>query len=403
MTFNHHTGGHAMLTREDIIMIKAHAKRGVYRKDIAADLGIHPKTVSRALKRADTPPRPPRPSKLDPFKPTVDRLLRENVWNAVVILRELQAQGYTGSSSLLRAYITPQRLHQPSRATVRFETPPGKQLQSDWGTIVTCIADQPTTVQFIVNQLGYSRRFHVWATTSHDAEHTYEGLIRSFTYFGGVPLEVVVDNQKAAVLTHPATGAVQFTPRFLDLADYYGFQPRACRPYRARTKGKDERMVRYLKEHFFVRYRTFTSLAHLNQQLEQWLRDEADQRLHGTVKEVVADRFAREAPTLQPLPAVGFDTSYYLTRKVGWDGYVNVRGNRYSVPAVVMGQTVQVRLSLDDTIRIWWQDRLVATHHRQPISAGWVTVAEHHAPVWQQAVQVDVRSLAQYEEVVEWS
>lgn len=210
-----------MLTREDIIMIKTQAKRGVYLKDIAADLGIHPKTVSRVLKRSATPPRSPRRSKLDPFKPNIDRLLNENIWNSVVILRELQAQGYTGSSSLLRAYLTPKRIQQPGRSTVRFETPPaGKQLQSDWGEIVTIIADQPTTVQFSINQLGYSRRFHVWATTSHDAEHTYEGLIRSFVHFGGVPLEVVVDNQKAAVLAHPATGAVQFTPRFLDLADW---------------------------------------------------------------------------------------------------------------------------------------------------------------------------------------
>ena len=259
------------------------------------------------------------------------------------------------------------------------------------------------TVHFIVNQLGYSRRFHAWATTSHDAEHTYAGLIRSFAYFGGVPLEVVVDNQKAAVLAHPTLGQVHFTPRFLDLAGHYGFQPRACRPYRARTKGKDERMVRYLKEHFFVRYRAFTSLAHLNQQLEQWLRDEADQRLHGTVKEVVADRFVREVPTLQPLPAVEFDPSYYFTRKVGWDGYINLHGNRYSVPAAVLGQTVQVRLSLDDTVRIWWQERLIATHQVQPASAGWVTVAAHHAPLWQQAVQVEQRPLTQYMEVVEWN
>jgi len=59
------------------------------------------------------------------------------------------------------------------------------------------------------------------------------------------------------------------------------FQPRACRERRARTKGKDERMVRYIKENCFVRYREFENLTHLNQLAEQWLREEADQRLHG--------------------------------------------------------------------------------------------------------------------------
>ena len=135
----------------------------------------------------------------------------------------------------------------------------------------------------------------------HNAEHTYEGLIRSMEYFGGVTREVLVDNQKSAVLEHPRSGKVRFNARFLDLADWYGFTPRACRPYRAKTKGKDERMVDYIKGHFFVRYRSFESWVHLNQQAEQWLAEEADQRVHGTVKEVVAERFARESPFLGPL------------------------------------------------------------------------------------------------------
>ncbi|MBA2389891.1 MAG: transposase, partial [Geodermatophilaceae bacterium] len=144
-----------------------------------------------------------------------------------------------------------------------------------------------------MNELAYSRRFHFWCSDSQDAEHTYEGLIRSLEYFGGVPEEVLVDNQKAAVLEHSGRGQVRFNARFVDLALHYGFTPRACRPYRARTKGKDERMVGYIKQHFFVRYRSFDSWAHLNQLAEQWLREEADLRLQSTVKEVVAERFAR--------------------------------------------------------------------------------------------------------------
>src|SRR5262249_33592430 len=96
------------------------------------------------------------------------------------------------------------------------------------------------------------------------------------------------------------------------------FRPRACRPARARTKGKDERNVGYVKHHFFVRYRAFESWAHLNQLAEQWLREEADPRVHGTVHEVVAERFAREAPTLRPLPLRRYDTAYWEARQVGW-------------------------------------------------------------------------------------
>ena len=116
---------------------------------------------------------------------------------------------------------------------------------------------------------------------------------------------------KTEVISHRAGAAVEYNARFLELAAHYGFRPRACRPRRARTKGKDERMVRYIKENFFARYRQFDSLAHLNQLAERWLREAADQRLHGTVKEVVAERFARELPLLHALPASRFDTAYH--------------------------------------------------------------------------------------------
>jgi transposase len=394
-----------MLTKEDFRVIQALAKRGVYQNDIAAELGVHPKTVSRALKRGTTPEvqRTPRPSKLEPFKAAIDQFLADDVWNAVVILREIETQGYNGGISILRAYITPKRALRPSRATVRFETGPGVQLQSDWGELTTSIAGAPTKVCFIVNQLAYSRRFHAWCTDSLDAEHTYEGLLRSFTYFGGVPQEVLVDNQKAAVVHHGSGGNVQFNERFLDLATHYGFQARACRPYRARTKGKDERMVGYLKQHFFVRYRAFESWAHLNQLLEQWLREEADARCHGTLKEVVAERFGREAPALQPLPALPYDTSYRELRRVSWDSYVEVRGNRYSVPAALVGQMVVVRIGLDGSLRVEQDAHLITTHQLQEAAAGWVTVPEHHAALWKNALAVEQRPLEVYEEVGQWN
>lgn len=391
-----------MLNQEDYIVIKTLKKRGIYTKDIAAELDVHPRTVSRALKRGSAPERTrkQRASKLDPYKSTIDRLLSEGVWNAVVILREIQALGYDGGDTILRDYIQPKRPQRQSKATVRFETPPGRQLQSDWGEIVTDIAGVETKVYFIVNQLGFSRRFHFWCANSLDAEHTYEGLIRSFEYFGGVAEEVLVDNQKTAVLHHPVQSGPMFNPRFVDLAGHYGFQPHACKPYRPRTKGKDERMVGYIKRHFFVRYRAFASWAHLNQLAEQWLREEADSRIHGTLKEVVSERFEREKPQLQPLPPTRYDTAYIQPRQVGWDAYVNVRGNRYSVPDHLVGKTVRVHIGLDDRLRIYADDTLVAHHHLQSVADGWVTVGDHHAQLWADTLQVEQRSLKTYEEML---
>lgn len=391
-----------MLGKEDYAVIQSLNQRGVYLKDIAAELEVHPRTVKRALQRggAPKPERKPLSSKLDPYKAKVDEFLGEGIWNSMVILREIQALGYEGGRTILRQYIQPKRALRPGRATVRFETEPGKQLQSDWGEVVVEIAGVRRKVHFIVNELGYSRRFHFWCTESEDAEHTYEGIIRSFEYFGGVTTEVLVDNQKSAVLEASKSGSPKFNERFVDLAGHYGFTPRACRPYRARTKGKDERMVGYVKQNFFVRYRSFESWVHLNQLAEQWLREEADLRVQGTVREVVAERFEREKPHLQPLPNIRYDTSYFEYRQVAWDGYLDVRGNRYSVPASLVGQRVAVRIGLDGLLRVYQADQLATSHRLKSRQEGWSTLTEHRSEMWKSTLQVEERSLAIYEEAL---
>lgn len=235
------------------------------------------------------------------------------------------------------------------------------------------VAGQRCKVNFAVNTLGFSRRFHVFAAPKQDAEHTYESLVRAFRYFGGCVKTVLVDNQKAAVLKNN-NGKVVFNSGFLLLADHYNFLPRACRPRRARTKGKVERMVKYLKENFFVRHRRFDSFTHVNQQLEQ--------------------------EHLQPLPDTDFDTSYFDIRHVFWDSYIEVGGNRYSVPEALCGQPVSIRISLDDELRIYSNEKLVASHRLCSASSGWQTVLEHHATLWQQVSQVEHRPLSAYEELL---
>lgn len=198
-----------MLRKEDWNLIEARRRQGVYQKDIAADLGVHPKTVRRAVERggAPSPKRPgARKSKLDPYKAFVDELLQEGVWNARVVYRELQERGYGGGTTILREYIRPKRALRKSRATVRFETAPGRQMQNDWGEIWTKVGGKDTKVYFSVNTLGYSRRLHFWCTDRQDAEHTYEGIIRSFEFFEGTVSEVLVDNQKTCVIEHRSGG-----------------------------------------------------------------------------------------------------------------------------------------------------------------------------------------------------
>ncbi len=163
-------------------------------------------------------------------------------------------------------------------------------------------------------------------------------------------------------------------------------------------------MVGYIKHHFFVRYRAFDSFEHLNQLGEQWLAEEADPRVHGTVREVVAERFAREAPHLHPLPDVRFDTSYRRKYVAWWDGYVDIEGNRYSVPDSLCGKTITARIGLDGLIAIFdGDDHKVAEHWKKPTDQGWATVPGHHQRLWSEALMVEKRDLGVYEQVSQCS
>jgi len=96
---------------------------------------------------------------------------------------------------------------------------------------------------------------------------------------------------------------------------------------------------------------------------------------------------------------VRYDTSYYELRRVAWDGYIDVRGNRYSVPAHLVGQQVAVRIGLDSALRVYLAETLVATHTLRSVQEGWSTLAEHHAELWKETLKVEQRSLTVYEEV----
>jgi len=385
-------------------MIKQLRDQGMYLIDIANQMGCSERTVRRQLALPAPlpyPKRAQRPCKLDPYKDFIDEQLSDNIWNAEVIFQMLLERGYTGCRSLVRKYIQPKRPLRSSKQTVRYETEPGYQLQHDWGQVQTEIAGQSCKVNIAVNVLGFSRYFHAWAAPSQDAEHTYESLVRAFHYFEGVPKQVLVDNQKAAVLQHPRNGKVVFNAGFLELANHYGFTAKACRPQRPRTKGKTERMVGYVKHHFFQRYRSFESYAHLNQLLEQWLSTYVHQRILRQFQQSPAERFCKEQKVLLPLPNQDFDTRYHDIRLVGWDAYIDVRGNRYSVPAEYCGQQVSIRISLYDELSIYdVQSNLIAQHRLQTQEPHWQTIPEHHQSLWQHLQPVQQRDLSVYEEAV---
>jgi transposase len=140
----------------------------------------------------------------------------------------------------------------------------------------------------------------------------------AFRHFGGITDEVLLDNDRGLVSRHDrATREVEFNARLRTFAEHWGFLPRACAPYRARTKGKDERGVGYVKKSA-VAGRRFESWSALEAHLEGWVRDVADQRVHGMTGEVPIERFRRAEPcALRSLTGIPpFEMARELVRKV---------------------------------------------------------------------------------------
>jgi len=289
---------------------------------IAKELGCSHMTVRRYLAEGGwvTYRGRGRPRTLAGHEAWVAERFRRHGGNADVVRQELEAE--KGIRLTLRtverevAYLR-RELEAEARATIRFETPPGKQLQIDFGERRVMIGDEPVKVYLFVATLGYSRRLYVRPFRNERQESWFGGLEGAFRHFGGVSEEVLFDNDRGLVVHHDRqTREVEFNDRLHAFARHWGFRPRACAPYRARTKGKDERGVGYVKKNA-IAGRCFESWAALEAHLEGWVRDIADQRVHGTTGEVPIERFRRaEAGALRPIAGVPpFAVSRELVRK----------------------------------------------------------------------------------------
>lgn len=335
---------------------------------IAAALGCNRETVQRYLAVGGWAPyrTPERPGALDGHEAWLAERFRRHAGNADVVRQELEAElGIVVSLRTVERAVAPLRreLAAEALATVRFETPPGRQLQVDFGERWVPIGEERVRAHLFVATLGYSRRVYARAFRHERQSAWFEGLEGAFRHFGGLPGEVLLDNAKALVEHHdPATREVRFNARLHAFARYWDVRPVACAPYRARTKGKDERGVGYVKRNA-VAGRSFANWTALEAHLAWWMREVADLRVHGTTGEVPLVRFEREErQALRPLEGKPpFRQMRELTRCVQNDGCIDVDANHYSVPWRLIGAQVSVMVSGGE-VRISHAGTEVARH-----------------------------------------
>jgi hypothetical protein len=211
--------------------------------------------------------------------------------------------------------------------------------------------------------LGFSRQMYVEFIERCTMSTFLDCHKNAFGYFGGIPGEVLYDNLKNVVIKH-LVGRVEFNATFRDFATHYRFKPLACPPYSPWCKGKVERPIDYLRERFWRGYR-FVDIAQTNKDMRNWLDIVAANRIHGTHKQKVAERFLVEKPYLGEIPNRPYDTSEKATRKVYKDCQVAFMGNWRRVPHKYVGKQVLLKVK-NGFMRIFYDDTWLVTYRIAP-------------------------------------
>lgn len=359
-----------VINLKGLMMILELHQQGLSVSAIAERTGHDRKTVRKVIARglviAKYPPRERRATKLGPYEYYVrERVAAWPELSGVRLLREVREHGYGGGITQLNDFLRTVRPPAVAPFEIRFETPAGHQAQVDFAEFSVEFVGEAVKrkVWLFAMVLGHSR--YLWAqfVLHQDLATVLRCHMEAFEHFGGTPREILYDRMKTAVLGEPdADKPIVYNAKQLGCGAHYGFVPRACQPYRAKTKGKVERPYRYIRADFFMA-RRFSDIEDMNQQLRQWLDTVANVRLHGTTGRIVAEQLAEERPVLQALPAGRFDAVLRVERRLNHEGCVSVGGNYYSVPDGTQRRVLEVETTADQ-VRIHDDDKLVAVHAR---------------------------------------
>jgi transposase len=343
-------------------LVSLHA-RGWSIRRLSREFGIGRKRVKRILgqnneqrENADTPEKQTgkkRGSKLAPYYNYIDELLEAHQDPPITNQRAyelLQDKGYTGKISILRDHLLGKRGKKPAVPIVPSPTAPGQRASHDWSEyhVEFFAGRQKITIFSII--LNYSRRQYIELVEDKSQSTLLKCLVNAFLYYGGVPLEIKSDNQKACV-DRWEMGRPVFNKHYLGFASHYRFAPLSITPGKPRENLKIERPFYYLETNF-LNGRKFMDPEDLKKQLLEWLQQHNDQRVHRTTGQKPIDLFRQEHSYLQALPARQYDTSILEYRVVNNESAIQWANNYYIVPPQHMHHTCLVRIS-DQQITVY--------------------------------------------------
>jgi len=344
---------HQCCDRDGLSIAQTSALLGLDERTVAKWSVTHQFSQRHAARRA---------SKLDPYRAEITRLLHQHPYSAQQIFQRLRERGYTGAYTILKDLI---RLLRPpvTTAYLTLQFPPGQCAQVDWGSAGWIqVGAVRRRVSFFVMVLAFSRRLYVEFTLGQAMEHFLASHQGAFAYFGGVPAQLMVDNCKTAVLAHPAGGPATLHPRYLEMAQHYGFIIRPCAPGQPQQKGRVESAVGYVKKNFLAGLE-LSSLDAINHAVRQWLAQVANVRCHAQTRQRPDDLFRQEVPVLRPINPAPYVANVLRLSYANNRCRVPFDGNRYSVPPRYASRPVTLKIYADRLL-ILHQDLVLAEHRR---------------------------------------
>lgn len=329
--------------------------------EIAEMMGKSERTIYKYLSE------PPRKRKkreyislLEPFKPFIDTILEDSPdYNRIVLLERLKKQGYEGSITILRDYAAVKSNEIKTKAVIRFETEPGFQAQVDWKVHGTRIVDgRKQKLYAFAMVFGYSRAPFVIHTTSMNQATLLACHTLAFSYFGGIPKEILYDNMKTAFILD--NGNWKVNRRLLSYANHYGFIPRRCRVRRPQTKGKVERFIDYYSNNYFLQAKEKPFyLTELNEGVLSWIKS-INRKSIRDLGESRKQRFEHEKYFLIPLPETEYNCRTSVELKVSNESLILYKTNRYSVPPELIGKTVELRIDpFLPVAEVFWGEKFI--------------------------------------------
>lgn len=342
----------------------------VSKRQILRETGMHWRTLQKILAHPAPPgyrQSKPRPSKLDAYRPTLERILEEDRalprrqrHTAKRIYERLCEEGFTGSYTIVKDALRELRARK-QEVFVPLRHDPG-EAQVDFGEALVKMGGVLRKVAFFAMVLPYSDAVFIMTFERECTETFWEGHVRAFGFFGGVPHRIRYDNSRVMVRQIVGARQREVTQGFAQLASHYLFDHAFCRVRRANEKGVVEGVVKFARLNFFVPVPEVRDFDELNAHLLAACRSDLKRQLRGHSKPKGA-LLEEERPSLLSLPEVAFDACRVGSGQADSESLVRFDRNDYSVPVEYAHHPVSIR-GYVHRVEIGYRQRTIAVHPR---------------------------------------